>query len=234
MTTKIRFILFLLITLFTKTLLSQGSGWDIVYQLSSYTQTVYEVQFVNTSTGFAGSWDTKLYKTTNAGLNWVIYDHHSYYNHDAFNSIFFFNAQTGFIGGDYGRLYKTTNGGIIIDTLYPGGGDHFHSIYFPSRDTGYMATKYGGILKTIDGGDNWIIQQQPLSTGYRFEGLFAVNNEAVFATGNKTTSPYYQICRTTNGGLNWEGIWIDSTEWAYGVYFTGIDTGYIAGGRLLQ
>lgn len=231
MKTSIHFTIYFLITLISNNLFSQGTGWEIVLEVPSYQQTLYEVQFVNNSTGFAGGGESKLYKTTNAGLNWVIFDHYNINNRDDYNSIYFLNAQTGLIGGDYGRLYKTIDGGVSLDTIYPGGGDHFHSIFFPSRDTGYMATKYGGLLKTINGGSNWIIQQQPNTTGYRFEGLFCVNNEVVFASGNKFNTPYFQICRTTNGGINWEGIKIDSADWIYNVFFTNLNTGFVVGER---
>jgi photosystem II stability/assembly factor-like uncharacterized protein len=231
MKAKIHFIIILLITLISNNLFSQGSGWVVIHQVPLF-ETMYEVQFVNDNTGFIGAENSKLYKSTNSGLNWIIYDHHNINNRDVFNSIFFFDSQTGFIGGDYGRLFKTTNGGVSIDTIFPGGGDHFHSIFFSSRDTGYMATKYGGLLKTINGGTNWIIQQQSNSTGYQFEGLYCVNNQIVFATGNKFNSPYYQICRTTDGGLNWSGIRVDSANWVYNVRFTDIHTGFVVGERM--
>jgi photosystem II stability/assembly factor-like uncharacterized protein len=232
MTARIHLISFLLITLLTKTLLSQGSGWETVFEVQ-WNQFLWDVKFINNSTGFACSQDSKLYKTTNAGLNWIIYQFHPQ-NQAGFNTVFFFNANTGFISADRAMLFKTTNGGESIDTIYPGGTDHFYSIYFPSRDTGYMATKYGGLFKTTNGGANWIIQQQPHSTGYRFWRLFCPTNNIAYATGIKTDTPYYQVCRTLNGGLNWEGCRIESAGWIYNVYFTSTNTGFVVGDRTVD
>ncbi len=227
---NIHFIFFLLITLLTQNLLSQGSGWEVILEVS-YNQGMFDVQFVNSSTGFIVSEDSKIYKSTNGGQNWIIYNHYDPQIHSTFNSLYFLDAQTGFIGGDNGILFKTTNGGINLDTMrMPSPYDALHSIYFPSRDTGYIASKYGGLYKTTNGGANWIIQQLPGGiSGFNFEGLFCPSNNIAFAAGNKFTSPYYQICRTTNGGVNWEGIKIDSADWIYNIYFTDINTGYAVG-----
>jgi hypothetical protein len=94
-----------------------------------------------------------------------------------------------------------------------------------------MVTKYGGLFKTINGGTNWIVLQPPHTTSYQFVGLSCPTNNVVFATGSKFSAPYEQICRSTNGGLDWEGILVDTVYWVYGVYFTSANTGYIAGYR---
>jgi photosystem II stability/assembly factor-like uncharacterized protein len=225
MKAKIHFIIILLITLISSNSFSQGSGWVSVLEIQ-YPESMYEVQFVNNNTGFIGGDEGKLYKTTNAGLNWTLFDHNFY---SEFNSIFFFDAQTGFMGGDFGKLYKTTDGGVSLDTIYPGLNDHFHSVYFPSRDTGYMATKYAGLLKSTNGGTNWIVLRQP--NGDFFEGLFCLNNNTVFASGlGLHSSNNWQIFRSTDGGVNWDSIYIQSAGFVYSTHFTDSFTGYAATG----
>ncbi len=225
MKTKFHFLTYLLITLISINLYSQGSGWVKVYTIQ-WPDVMYEVQFVDIITGFVGGGEGKLYKTTNAGENWILIEHNV---NSTFNSIFFLDANTGFMGGDFGRLFRTTDGGISLDTIYPGMIDHFHSVYFPSRDTGYIASKYGGILKTINCGSNWVILRPRLQGYSGFEGLHCLDNSLIFASGFSGSPPnFFQIFRSTNGGESWNSIYIPSVGSVYGVHFTDHNTGFIA------
>ncbi len=225
MKSNIKLILFLLFTLPNSLLYSQN-GWEIMYETQNQ-EWLYEVQFVNGSTGYIGASQGKLFKTTNSGLNWTVINYNTALH---FNSIFFLDAQTGFYGGDHSILFKTTNGGVSADTMkIPGPENALHSVFFPSRDTGYIASKCGGLYKTTNKGLNWIILRPPYS-GFYFEGLHCVNNNIVFATGINFIN-YTQIIRTTNGGISFDSIRVDSAADIYGVYFTDENTGFIASYR---
>lgn len=55
----------------------------------------------------------EVYKTTDAGVNWVLKTTcSSYATQDVFN-----NVNTGYVGGWNNTLYKTTNGGTQLNAV---------------------------------------------------------------------------------------------------------------------
>lgn len=74
-----------------------------------------DLYFIDENTGWisAGNWDHKnIYKTTNAGMNWIFQDNPvAYYESSQINGIIFINADTGWASSYVGLIIVTTNGG---------------------------------------------------------------------------------------------------------------------------
>ncbi len=80
-----------------------------VQQYAVTTGGFYALKFINELTGFAGGGDAaggKFYKTTNAGMNWVIIN-----NTVSGNAMDFGNESNGVIVGSQGYIVQTTDGG---------------------------------------------------------------------------------------------------------------------------
>ena len=166
-----------------------GDNWQIIYrQFFAMTH----VQFLNTSTGFAGG--GYLYKTTNGGLNWTQINtpastvEKMYVLNDS--TIWFINSD-GLTGG----VFYTSNGGASWTQQLALGSMNPEKIYMYNADTGFVAKNIAGtpyIRRTTNGGQNWSI----FVNGKGFSDMFFVNS----LTG---WTAYDSVRKTTNGGINW-------------------------------
>jgi len=72
---------------------------------------MYAVDFLNANTGVAVGFSGMVFKTTNAGLNWVNLPSGSIYE---MYDVQMFDANTFYIAAASGRFYVTTNGGTTF------------------------------------------------------------------------------------------------------------------------
>lgn len=88
---------------------NSGVNWNIIYENNN--KSLYELDFINNSTGFVCG-DNIFLKTTNSGNNWSSYE-------TLFRGfgIDFYNSDIGYISGDGGKIYKTITGGVGINQL---------------------------------------------------------------------------------------------------------------------
>jgi hypothetical protein len=160
-----------------------GNTWIVrTNGIISATQKIF---FLNYNTGFCGA-NSNLYKTTNAGVNWVQI---ASFLRDP-TSIYFFNENTGWIGATISTLYKTTNSGINWDTivLSPIFGS-ITDLQFPTSTRGYGGSRTLRLLITTNGGANWGYQTN-VTASYRIS-FIDTNNGWIGDNG---------ISKTTNGG----------------------------------
>ncbi len=188
-----------------------GLTWDT---LKINVSGITRLDFINASTGFGVCKYQYFFKTTNGGINWIIYDNLNYGQNWALD---FIDENTGFAGGI--KTYKTTNGGINWD---PGVGSSPADIQFINSTTGYIATIAGSVLKTTNTGLNWT---EILVTNGYLTDINMINENTGFATSTNTAY------KTTNGGLNWFQIRICSNNSLSVVYFPDTLTGFIVGGK---
>lgn len=132
---------------------NNGDNWANIFIPQN--QPVRDIGFFNASLGYCiGS--TDVFKTTNAGVNWV--------SQAAFPpgllSMFlyrFSGPDTVFISGVSGRMFKTNNGGINWFQQATGTGDVLLGIIGISNTTLYSCGSSGKILKTTNGGGNFMV-----------------------------------------------------------------------------
>jgi photosystem II stability/assembly factor-like uncharacterized protein len=135
-----------------------GNTWVVrTNGILSATQRIF---FLNYNTGFCGANNNVLYKTTNAGLNWISL---SAFPELVF-SVFFINNSIGFTGLAGGKVGSTTNGGLnwFIQQPFAINSNNTTDIYFIDNNTGWAGTGwFQKILKTTNGGINWGYQLVP-------------------------------------------------------------------------
>jgi photosystem II stability/assembly factor-like uncharacterized protein len=178
-----------------------GSNWNFIdIELDVYYNCV---SFTNAQTGWitgfygddVGNYVSKIFKTTNGGLNFVKLlndSSSSFSNQDPIRDIQFTNSNTGYLLR--GKLFKSTNGGnnwSLLDTN-AFGGNYLRSFYFLNKDTGWAAST-GGIFQTKNGGMNWTTQSIPSGVT---RNIYFIDALTGWALANSTT-----ILKTTTGGV---------------------------------
>ena len=194
-----------------------GNSWNlslsfpIHYFLGGHAvgHSIESLFFSDNFTGWSGTNDTGIYKTTNQGTTWDYLNlgHLSTEDTDI-TDIYFINSNTGWIVGNlgYGIILKTTNGGYNwVNQLEPI--PHttvFNKVFFIDQNTGWAA---GGsffdnrnLYKTFDGGANWI--NISTATNMIITSIQFINSNTGWI-GSTSLGFNAGLLKTTNGGINW-------------------------------
>jgi len=126
-----------------------GIIWDTVANTGSVN---FGMKFINSNTGWVCGVLGKIYKTTNAGMNWAAQTSGTT---ASFISIDFTDENTGYACGAGGNLRKTTDGGNNWFSLAPGISTNLTELSFYNSLTGVIAGNSSVLLKTTDGGNSW-------------------------------------------------------------------------------
>jgi photosystem II stability/assembly factor-like uncharacterized protein len=201
---------------------SINDGVDFTFKTSVTDGYVSDIEFINTSTGYAvtGYNHGDILKTTDAGNTWV--SQVSTYTTPIYG-IAFTSADTGYLAGSI-SLYKTTNGGTNWSTVYNSTTNEiFTDIVFTNANTGYAIGSYGRQMKTTNSGASWT-PTTISSSGTIFGSLCFVNQTTGYAVGDNNAA-----VRTTNAGVNWTVMSVASPFVNLSdVFFTDINNGYIS------
>jgi photosystem II stability/assembly factor-like uncharacterized protein len=149
--------------------------------------------FLNSDTGFCGG-SNKIFKTSNAGLNWfLLYTFESPTLGNRPSAIQFLDNETGFVSLNNNTVGSTTNGGLnwnVVNPYHLNLGD-VRDIDFVNELTGWAGPQgVGYIFKSSNGGGNWVVQDNPSgsSTIHMSDSLLGWSGRV-------------GISKTTNGGL---------------------------------
>jgi photosystem II stability/assembly factor-like uncharacterized protein len=149
---------------------------------------------LNSFIGYAGGQQGRVYKTIDAGTNWIV---HGSIGNTLTDIDFPPNSDSGYCCGDQGKIYKITS--IGISSMNSGITANLRSISFPSSSLGWTCTN--GIILHYDG-STWYEQDSPL---YSYNGIYMSNDTAGWAVGIGlgTGGLVGVIVNTTDGGSNW-------------------------------
>jgi len=201
---------------------STNAGADFTFEPSVTDGYVSDIEFINTSTGYAvtGFNHGDILKTTDAGSTWV--SQVSTYTTSIYG-IAFTSAETGYLAGSI-SLYKTTNGGTNWSTVYNSTTNEiFTDIVFTNVNTGYAVGSYGRQMKTTNAGASWT-PSTISSSGSVLGSLCFVNETTGYAVGDNNAA-----VKTTNAGVNWTTMSVASPFINLSdVFFTDINNGYIS------
>ncbi len=189
-------------------------GW--IPQVTSIpsSQDLTKIQFVNSSTGYIFGGPGVIYKTTNAGINWMLSVNTGTTNF--LWSGYFINAQTGWAIGNGGIIIKTTNGSLAWFTQTSGTDKLLHYIQFVNYQTGYAVGHSGAVIKTTNSGTNWLTLN--CGANYNLFTTFFVNKDTGWVGGDDG------LFRTLNGGPNWQ--FQSPIPSYYSIYFINKSTGW--------
>lgn len=165
-----------------RTTTNGGLNWIVrTSGIAAQTQRIF---FLNYNTGFCGA-QFRIYKTTDAGLNWFLNSVFS----DPPRSIYFINENTGWVG-TVDAIHYTSNGGTNWgNTTFPPLFGNITDIQFLTFNRGYGGNRSTRILITTNGGTTW---------GYQIDN--SASYRISFVDTNNGWSGDNGISRTTNGG----------------------------------
>jgi photosystem II stability/assembly factor-like uncharacterized protein len=194
----------------------QNGAWTLQLTTNQYNRAV---EFINDSTGFVGTLNTEVYKTTNYGADWTRIDqdfpgyvpgvcgmtHRS-------DSIFM-------VGAYYGNPYvlRSFNGGS--DWTYQSMSDLTSGLvdtWFKSADTVFISgidhEQKGIILRSVDTGETWSVVSPtsatlPVSLAWKLDfptpSIGYASLEEVYINGGQLSSNKTNILKSTDGGRTW-------------------------------
>lgn len=197
-------------------LYSTNGGTNWTTQSTSHTTSVFDIDFVNSSTGFIAGGSLisgigQFSKTTNGGNNWTMISLSSPMSTSQINSIDFADANTGWAAGYTNPsspvlITKTTNGGVswnsqALETnpLGPGIG-----VQMANANTGYVLASTG-LWRTANGGTNWIKNTNPFVTSTVWTNMYVLYSNVIFLNGLGTGN-LKKVVRSTDGGNSWSDI----------------------------
>ena len=128
-----------------------GDNWFIVFRDGLQFRDIF---FVNSTTGFVGG--TKIYKTTNAGLNWSMinmpFGNLSEATYVLNEDTIWFSHTEPLTGG----IFRTTNGGTSWQEMDNGiTGNYPIKLYFYNSNIGFACNSEGSGFQTSNGGIQW-------------------------------------------------------------------------------
>jgi photosystem II stability/assembly factor-like uncharacterized protein len=173
-------------------------------------ETMKDIFFINSSTGWLCGAKGTIYKTTDSGINWTLQYSDSLKD---MSKIFFINSNTGWIASNNSSILKTTNGGVnwteynfansipnVILTFTD-------AIHFTDLNNGFItcgkaASSYtfSYVLKTTDSGVSWTKKDSLVSTTLkrRWYALDINGVDGVLAGDQKNIEKY-----SSNFGETW-------------------------------
>jgi photosystem II stability/assembly factor-like uncharacterized protein len=213
------------------------------------------IYMLNSSEGYAGGWNGRVYKTTNGGVNWVV---HGSIGNTLLDIDFLPNSDSGYCSGYNGKIYKITSNGI--SSMSSGVAANLYSISFPGRqgwvcgeqvilhfngswvgdqsnptetynaihmdsETTGWVAGDNGVIIHTTNGFNWDYQTNPDSLNRTLNDIFFLTANEGWAIGDGG-----RLLHTTNAGTNWNIIlegW--TTNMLRAVQFTSSTNGYVLG-----
>lgn len=197
---------------------NSGTSWT---ELQPEVTGVIQILPIDLNKSFFVSSSSKIYRSTNGGINWLPYSASVTENY--LSEIKFFNGNTGYIVGDIGTFLKTTNGGELWSVIPTPTTYRMRSLYFINQQTGWICGDGGTILKTTNAGLNWEYPIRRLPSA-NFNSITFINSLTGFAlSGND------KLVKTTDSGISWNQIIIPDV-FEYGkLYFINEQTGFCTG-----
>ena len=166
---------------------NEGDSWET---MQTFERPIEKIQFVNSTTGFASS-DSRVYKSTNGGANWVDINLPT---SGYFLTFYMANANIGY-ASNWDNTYKTLDGGATWfeqNTVLPN--TSFRDIDFAPGSTsiGWMCGSDGAIVYTNNSGGG-AIGIEPISGNVPEKYSLSQNYPNPF---NPTTNIKLQIAKS--------------------------------------
>lgn len=127
---------------------NSGLNWAQVNTFTS--NNIWDLSFINGSTGWFNAYYGTVRKTFDGGAN-IIPDFGYNLNFEGIHTI---NKMIAYMCGLNGAIYKTIDGGLHWEKQNSGTSDGLNEIFMVNSNTGYTVSSSGNVLKTTDGGNN--------------------------------------------------------------------------------
>ena len=204
-----------------KRLFSTGN-WAL--QSSGTTNELKDIQFVNSTTGYAVGISGTIRKTINGGTSWTDPIVSGGYTYD-YNSVYFTSANNGVIVGTYnffqGFSIQTISGGQYW-SIPVTGPSRLNEVTFTSATKGFSVGNGGVINKTTNSGAAWSLKTSGVTV--ELFGVSFISDSVGYVVGANGT-----ILKSINGGTNWASQPSPTSADLFCVYAYDSDTAWAAG-----
>ena len=232
-----------ILVLFSSALFAQNFDWTP--QTTGITETLNDVFFVDSQTGWAVGNNGTILNTTNGGQTWSAQTSSAT---QGIRAVFFIDANTGWaVGGATSRtMIKTTDGGTTWLDLPANSitSNQMFDIAFFDANIGWVTT-YDSIFRTIDGGNTWVKEIYANTVNFpRNRAISVTSDTTAYVGGSRQTGVgsrdadvFYR--NLSNSPINWDisGIntYVNDDEF-YSIEFSNSHVGYAGGtkGKLLR
>ncbi len=195
-----------------------GTSWSA--QAPGTTQSLEQVFFATTTTGWTVGAAGTIVATTNGGTTWAAQTSGTTQNLWDLECV---SATTCWTVGAAGTIQATTNGGTTWAGQTSGTAQVLWDVDCVSATTCWIVGAGGVILKTTNGGTTWTAQTSGVAT--RLLGLSCVSVTQCWATGDSGV-----ILKTTNGGTTWSAQTSGTTQSIWRVQMLSTTAGFYSGG----
>lgn len=204
---------------------NSGQSWVGAYT-NSFTYWVNDLQFLNSSDGFAFMPASAFIKTTDGGNTWsqmsgsgIIED---------YLAGCMIDQSTGFAVGHCGLIAETTDGGTIWNTYEWNGYTEWsciniNGVHFTSSTNGIAVADSGVVFRTTNGGDYWS-RSVIAGENDNLNDVWFVNANQGWAVGNNG-----KIFSTTDGGATWIPEIMVTPNNLNSVFFSSAKLGWAVG-----
>ncbi|MEO8446021.1 MAG: YCF48-related protein [bacterium] len=193
----------LIVTFLITVNISAAQGWFT--QSGGTSNTITEIYFTDTNTGWLCGNGGLIKKTTNGGTNWSTQTSGTT---EVLWALHFVNSSSGWCVGNNGIILYTSNGGTNWITQASGTFQPLWYTHFVNSTTGWASGSNGVILKTTNAGTSWSIQ--PTGVFNTLYSIFFADVLTGYAAGDggiimkPTNGVLGSITMgAANGGTNW-------------------------------
>lgn len=180
---------------------------------------LFDVDFINETTGYVIGEKGTLLKTVDAGESWEFIPTGTFAD---FQFVCFTTETVGYASTIDAHMLKTTDGGFSWQMLETDTLERIYDIFFLNEYTGFIAADHGNLLRTTDGGITW--DRAFINLYMEITSIYFVNDFVGFATSR--LGRYYQ---TIDGGDTWDSHTDPTMMDLNDVYFVDASHGFIAG-----
>ncbi len=197
-----------------------GQNWSSYYTSNEH---LYDLFFVNDSTGWVVGRYGSIFKTSNSGLTWTERNIGvSYF----LSSVYFTSKDIGWVSSFSGLISKTTDGGDTWIQQYHDSYYNFRCLFFLDSLNGWVCGQFNALVHTTDGGNTWVPQE--------YESSYGINDIKFidgigYAVGEVLSGNPGLVIRSTDHGETWQRLNTGAALTFYGVHFASKDNGWIVG-----
>ncbi len=185
-----------------------GLTWSIKDVNANAGSTIYDLYFINSTTGFlCGGTNAKAYKTTDQGETWTELSSVPDYT---YNSVYAFDANKIILGSLSRRIVKSTDGGASWteeEITSANSNTTFTDIYFKDANTGYITGEPNFFGYSTDGGTTWTKSN---SSSVRGQKAIVYDNGTVWTCGD-----FQYLYKSSNNGVTWDSVYFRDNSNAY-------------------
>lgn len=167
----------------------------------------YAIWFANANTGYIGggaqgAFTTRIFKTTNAGLNWTLVYSELSGSISYLTALGGADANTVCVAWANQSCIRTSDGGVnwtVIPNQFQTPDKNTYNINFLNSTTGFASQTDGSISRTTDAGLSWVVKNTPaIGIGASMYSTTIVSATEIYAVGDP-----YNLYKTTDLGDTW-------------------------------